>query len=245
MEDPIRRQLRDKDRHCGPLILIPAATLTATPTAGTEFADLGITRFLRARSRFLLGILLFQVPKMAVADPEGAVDPSNGTQTTQTTQTTHTKTTTKPTKTTTKPTKTAHPSLPSPPFVLAPGLANLRDAGGYAIDGQPGKAVRRGILFRSADLTQLGDEGVSTLQRLGITHVFDLRSDTELAKAGGQPPKTWDGAARVYVPVFTSKDYSPEALAVRFRHYSDGPEVSWSPCVSSSVVGVFVSLRPI
>ena len=153
---------------------------------------------------------------MAVPDPEGAVNPANGTQTTQTNHTNKTA----------KTTKTAHPVLPSPPFILAPGLANLRDAGGYAIDGQPGKAIRRGILFRSADLTQLGDEGVPTLQRLGIKHVFDLRSDIELAKAGGQPPKTWDGAARVYVPVFTSKDYSPEALAVRFRHYSDGPEVS-------------------
>ncbi len=39
--------------------------------------------------------------------------------------------------------------------------------------------------------------------------------------------KIWDGATRVYVPVFTSKDYSSKALAVRFRQYSDGPEVDW------------------
>ncbi len=29
--------------------------------------------------------------------------------------------------------------------------------------------------------------------------------------------KSWDGAARVYVPVFTSMDSSPEALTVRFQ----------------------------
>lgn len=120
----------------------------------------------------------------------------------------------------------AHIDLPSPPFIHVPGLANLRDAGGYAIEGQPGKVIRRGILYRSADLTKLEDEGVALLRPLGITHVFDLRSVTELAKNGNHPPKTWEGAARVFVPVFLDKDYSPEALAARFRDYSDGPTVS-------------------
>lgn len=118
--------------------------------------------------------------------------------------------------------------LPSPPFVHAPGVANLRDAGGYAIGSRPGKAVRRGVLFRSADLTRLDDEGAAALGRLGITHVFDLRSVVELARAaGGQPlPSAWQGVTRVFAPVFLDKDYSPEALALRFRDYSDGPEVS-------------------
>ncbi|KAL2183544.1 hypothetical protein L209DRAFT_563763 [Thermothelomyces heterothallicus CBS 203.75] len=114
--------------------------------------------------------------------------------------------------------------LPSPPFVHVPGLVNLRDAGGYAIQGKPGRAVRRGVIFRSADLRQLEDEGIAALRKLGITHVFDLRSVTELAKAGNQPPETWEGAARVFVPVFLDKDYSPEALALRFRNYSEGTE---------------------
>ncbi|KAH6855326.1 protein-tyrosine phosphatase-like protein [Chaetomium sp. MPI-CAGE-AT-0009] len=118
----------------------------------------------------------------------------------------------------------AHINLPSPPFIHVPGLANLRDAGGYAIEGQPGKVIRRGVLFRSADLTKLEDEGVDVLRPLGITHVFDLRSVTELAKDGNHPPRTWEGAARVFVPVFLDKDYSPEALAMRFRDYSDGPK---------------------
>lgn len=122
---------------------------------------------------------------------------------------------------------TVPPDLPSPPFLHVPGLANLRDAGGYAIQGKPGKAVRRGVIFRSADLTQLEDEGIAVLRPLGITHVFDLRSVTELEKAGHPPPKTWEGAARVFVPVFLDKDYSPEALALRFRNYSNGPEVSY------------------
>lgn len=124
----------------------------------------------------------------------------------------------------------AQAPLPSPPFILAPGMANLRDAGGYAIESMPGKAIRRGVLFRSADLTQLGDEGVTTLRHLGITHVFDLRSVVELAKAegGDNLPRSWEGATRAFVPVFLDKDYSPEALALRFTAYGDGPQASAS-----------------
>ena len=117
-----------------------------------------------------------------------------------------------------------HTTPLSPPFVHVAGVDNLRDAGGYAIEGQPGKAVRRGVIYRSAHLTDLEDEGVATLQQLSVTHVFDLRAFPEVEREGRS--RTWDGATFQLVPVFLSKDYHPEALAVRFRHYSDGPEVS-------------------
>ncbi|KAK4222619.1 protein-tyrosine phosphatase-like protein [Podospora fimiseda] len=113
--------------------------------------------------------------------------------------------------------------LPSPPFVHAPGIANLRDAGGHLVAHLPGKAVRRGILFRGADPTNLDAEGVAVLQGLGVTHIYDLRSEVELAK-GKEQPREWPGAKRVPVPVFLEKDYSPEALALRFSNYSSGLE---------------------
>ena len=131
--------------------------------------------------------------------------------------------------------------LPFPPFIHVPGLANLRDAGGCTLEGIPGKAIRRGILFRSAaDPCKLDATGVAMLLRLGITHVFDLRSVIELARSGtqghgvsGDQGQVHDGHAmcgsgikRLFVPVFLDKDYSPEALAERFGHYSDGPQVS-------------------
>ncbi|GAB1312382.1 Protein-tyrosine phosphatase-like protein (Fragment) [Madurella fahalii] len=130
---------------------------------------------------------------------------------------------------TTTPTITAATSTvtrapPSPPFIRAAGLHNLRDVGGYAVGSEPRRAIRRGVLFRSAEPTGLEDDGVAALQRLGITHVFDLRSVVELEKDGRQQPKEWPGATRIFVPVFLDKDYSPEALALRFRNYSDGPE---------------------
>jgi protein tyrosine/serine phosphatase len=85
------------------------------------------------------------------------------------------------------------------------------------------------VLFRSADLQELGDPGVATLQQLGVTHVFDLRSAKELKELeekGKQPARTWEGATRIFVPVFLDVDYSPEAIALRFGNYSDGPQVS-------------------
>ncbi|KAK3898232.1 protein-tyrosine phosphatase-like protein [Staphylotrichum tortipilum] len=114
-----------------------------------------------------------------------------------------------------------HPPLPTPPFIPIPGLANLRDAGGYALPSSR-QAVRRGILFRSADLTQLEAEGAVALAALGVTKVFDLRSEVEVAKVGSVMEV--EGVERVFVPVFREVDYSPEALAERFGDYSDGPE---------------------
>ncbi|KAK0612359.1 protein-tyrosine phosphatase-like protein, partial [Bombardia bombarda] len=129
--------------------------------------------------------------------------------------------------------------LPSPPFIKVPGLANLRDVGGYQVSDQPGKAIRRGLLFRAAEPSKVSAEGVTVLQGLGITHVYDLRSVIEVARttesagqspsasgnrSASQPDEAWPGAKRFFVPVFLDRDYSPEALAIRFRNYSDGPE---------------------
>ncbi|KAH8884222.1 hypothetical protein GQ53DRAFT_752274 [Thozetella sp. PMI_491] len=125
--------------------------------------------------------------------------------------------------------KVSSPPLPSPPFVKGvEGMQNVRDIGGYPVAGQPGKVIRRGLVFRSADPGKLTDNGVKALQELGITHVYDLRSALEIEKAraveGWDKPKEWAGATRVFAPVFLDEDYSPEALAVRFKHYTEGTE---------------------
>ncbi|EFQ29448.1 tyrosine phosphatase [Colletotrichum graminicola M1.001] len=114
--------------------------------------------------------------------------------------------------------------LPSPPFHTIPGLPNFRDAGGYPIDAQPGRILRPGVVFRSAEPSRLTDDGVTRLQDLGITHVYDLRSTIELkrlAQAGTScNVRDWPGAQRVFVPVFRDEDYGPEAIALRYRNYS-------------------------
>ncbi|TQN66577.1 Tyrosine-protein phosphatase [Colletotrichum shisoi] len=114
--------------------------------------------------------------------------------------------------------------LPSPPFHAIPGLPNFRDAGGYPINAQPGRILKPGVVFRSAEPSRLTDDGVACLQDLGITHVYDLRSAIELkrlALAGANcDVREWPGAQRVFVPVFRDQDYGPEAIALRYRNYS-------------------------
>lgn len=67
------------------------------------------------------------------------------------------------------------------------------------------------------------------MTRLGITHIYDLRSIPEIERnkaAGRGGIVEWEGCERVFVPVFKYEDYSPEALATRLQDYADGgPEV--------------------
>ena len=71
--------------------------------------------------------------------------------------------------------------------------------------------------------------GITTLQSLAITHIYDLRSNIEIERAeaaGRGGIVTWKGCERVFVPVFTDEDYSPENIAIRYQDYcADGTEV--------------------
>ncbi|KAK7731116.1 hypothetical protein SLS53_008835 [Cytospora paraplurivora] len=129
--------------------------------------------------------------------------------------------------------------LPSPPFIDVPGLRNFRDCGGYPVvassssssstdgngddNGKKKRVVRSGVVFRSSEPSMVTDEGISILRnRLGITHVYDLRSQTEIDRDvanGGRHVREWDGAQRIFVPVFLLEDGSPEAIAVRYANY--------------------------
>ncbi|KAK4215874.1 tyrosine-protein phosphatase [Rhypophila decipiens] len=132
--------------------------------------------------------------------------------------------------------------LPTPPFITTiPGIANLRDVGGYPISSSSGpspspvkKIVRKGILYRAAEPSSVSPQGATLLTTsaatseggLGVTHIYDLRSLIELAKKDPSSAE-WDAnglATRVFVPVFLDKDYSPEAMALRFQSYSQGTE---------------------
>lgn len=119
---------------------------------------------------------------------------------------------------------TATTPLPSPPFLTIPGLPNFRDAGGYALANDSTRMVRRNFLFRASEPSQLTDDGVRTLtEKLGITHVYDLRSQTEIdndTAAGKRQVREWQGSQRVFAPVFAVEDYSPEAIALRFTSFA-------------------------
>src|SRR5271167_2451782 len=69
-------------------------------------------------------------------------------------------------------------TLPSPPFVLVSGVPNFRDLGGYAISQQESTwSIRTNFVYRCGEPSRITQEGIRTLQSLGISHIFDLRSN--------------------------------------------------------------------
>jgi protein-tyrosine phosphatase len=69
------------------------------------------------------------------------------------------------------------------------GLAsqpNLRDLGGYA--AADGNHIKKGMLFRSGDLSGLSDADLKVLEAHGIAHDVDLRSDFEVAASADRVP---------------------------------------------------------
>ncbi|KAL9098711.1 MAG: hypothetical protein Q9163_005679 [Psora crenata] len=117
-------------------------------------------------------------------------------------------------------------TIPRPAFVDVPHMLNFRDIGGLAVDA--GGSVRRGLVFRSGDFRGLTAMGIQRLLSLGIKAVFDLRSSQEVEKlrmiGGDSEFDVWsalpDGPQRYHVPVFADSDFSPGAMAKRFRDYS-------------------------
>jgi protein-tyrosine phosphatase len=71
------------------------------------------------------------------------------------------------------------------------GVRNLRDLGGYRT--RDGRAVRRGLLFRSDRLTDLSDADVARLAGIGIRTVVDLRYQTEVSE---HPSRLWSTVER-------------------------------------------------
>jgi protein-tyrosine phosphatase len=56
-------------------------------------------------------------------------------------------------------------------------VVNLRDVGGHPT--RAGRHVRRGLLYRAAELDHVSEADVPALDRLGIRTVFDLRTEEE------------------------------------------------------------------
>ncbi|KAF8663464.1 hypothetical protein AX16_001034 [Volvariella volvacea WC 439] len=111
--------------------------------------------------------------------------------------------------------------LSRPPFVTIAGVINVRDLGTYPSITHPGKVTRPKLLFRSAELSAITEEGKNQLRSLGIKRVFDLRSDTEIQKYNSPLPQI-EGVEVTHVPVFKKEDYSPEMMAKRYQLYASG-----------------------
>lgn len=98
----------------------------------------------------------------------------------------------------------------------ASSLPNLRDLTSLT----PHLTPR--LVYRSAAPTPASPDALVALR---IAVVFDLRSETELARAlVVVPPPA--GVARLHVPVFAREDYTPEAVALRYAAYASADTVA-------------------
>ncbi|KAG6910995.1 hypothetical protein DXG01_006049 [Tephrocybe rancida] len=111
--------------------------------------------------------------------------------------------------------------LSRPPFVTIDGVINVRDLGSYPSETYPGQITQPRLLYRSAELASITEEGKQQLKALNIAKVFDLRSDTEIRKYNTPQPEI-EGVEIIHSPVFQTEDYSPEMMAKRYQLYASG-----------------------
>jgi len=118
------------------------------------------------------------------------------------------------------------PSIHEPPFEQVEGISNFRSIGGYPlITSSPKCSTRHNFVYRSADPCYITSNGRSKVKSLGITTVFDLRSQPEIDKQLAKEPSATDpiaeGVTRRFTPVFANEDWSPEAIAQWRAIYTD------------------------
>ncbi|THH29670.1 hypothetical protein EUX98_g4526 [Antrodiella citrinella] len=106
------------------------------------------------------------------------------------------------------------------PFVNITGVDNVRDLGSYPTS-YAGYMTKPSYVLRGAEISSITEEGKERLKKLGVTRVYDLRSDTEIAKWGTASPDMGD-LEIIRTPVFKTEDYSPEMMAKRFELYASG-----------------------
>lgn len=90
------------------------------------------------------------------------------------------------------------PSIASAQMLADPtitGAINFRDLGG--IRTADGRQLRRGMIFRSGELSHLNGADFQLLAPLHITYVFDLRTDAERTAASTH----WEGTQPTLVPI--------------------------------------------
>lgn len=85
------------------------------------------------------------------------------------------------------------------------GEDNMRDMGGF--ETTDGRRISKGKLYRSGQLNELTDADVEILARLGIEHVVDLRSDSELEN---YPSRLPESVSKHHLDL-SHQDISPEA----------------------------------
>lgn len=81
------------------------------------------------------------------------------------------------------------------------GCFNFRDLGGYeTVDG---RQTKRGMLFRSGNLSRLTDKDIAVFQELGIKNICDLRDNDEVGK---HPDPEIEGATWHHISMINDEE---------------------------------------
>lgn len=113
------------------------------------------------------------------------------------------------------------------------GVCNFRDLGGYEVvdfellNSNQSVEVRPNYAFRCADTSQITEKGLQTLSRLGITTVFDLRSDSEVLDRPF-PVKLCDSVTGgtiqyKHIPMFPKTNLGPGEIFLRYQRLISSP----------------------
>ncbi len=87
-------------------------------------------------------------------------------------------------------------------------VPNMRDLGGWPT--RDGSRVRRGLVYRSTELSELAGPDMEAFAALGIRSVYDLRTEAERR---AQPDRVPPGTQHVVIDIFKdSQDAAPAAL---------------------------------
>jgi protein-tyrosine phosphatase len=109
-------------------------------------------------------------------------------------------------------------------------VPNLRDLGGWPT---PDGHVRHGLLFRSAEFSNLEGDDAAAFARLGIRAVYDLRTQAERAKQPNQLPPSTE-----YVVLDILKD-SSQAGAVQLLAVLSDPKAAETMLGGGKAVALF------
>ncbi|WP_407107331.1 tyrosine-protein phosphatase [Rhodococcus aetherivorans] len=104
-------------------------------------------------------------------------------------------------------TPTSRGPMPGPE---ATSIPNLRDVGGYAT--RDGASVRRGIVFRSTDLSRVTDADARVLSGLGLATVVDLRTEPERQAA---PDRLPEGVRTLALDVLADREHGSIAAHMK------------------------------
>lgn len=97
------------------------------------------------------------------------------------------------------------------------GIHNFRDYGGYSVAG--GLRVRRGMLWRSGQHHEATDADLALIESLGLTRIFDLRTDKERADTPCRRPAGFSG--KVLFVSDAANTAAPHVAVAQHRERSD------------------------